>query len=485
MKRLIAFCFIWALAAGPLPGMAAETISKSTDFEQSVVQIEMTRKQYDYMQPWTRRVDQLQKAGVVTGSREILTTAEFLSDLTLLRVQKGGRGKWYPGEVQWIDFHANLAILTCKDDDFWKGMQAVRIAGVTPREGQAQLARWRNGTMESRNLDINRMTVKRGKLTNVDMLFLEVNSDVQGTGWAEPIFKGGQLIGVTSSKEEKTATIIPSAFIKQCLDERKNWKGIGNFAFTWSPAENTESLEYLNLPGEPRGVIVIDTPTNDVVALKIHDVIVEIDGFGIDQKGDYKDPQYGNLNLESLSTRKHWAGDEVKIKVWREDKMLDLKYKLPRIEYTNEVVPDYVFNQEPPYLMLGGLLFQPLTGAFLQNWGATDWQRRAPFRLTYLARKKASPDLPTAVVLSSILPDKFNLGYQDARYLILESMNGQKVRALSDIAEARKHPKDGFHEIVFQKGDSLSRIILDANEADAATQRVLQRYGINEPERLN
>jgi hypothetical protein len=482
MKRL--FVFILAWAATQSFALAADS-SRAGDYEKSIVQIEATRKQYDMVQPWNRRVDQLQKVGVVTGSKEILTTAEFLADLTLLRIQKGGRGKWFNGEVQWIDFHANLAIVTCKDDDFWKGLKSARIADVTPRVGQSQLARWRNGTLETRNLDINRMTVKRGKLTNVDMLFLEVNSDVAGTGWAEPIFKDGALIGITSSKEEKMATIIPSSFIKQCLEERKNWRGVGYFAFTWSPSENPASLEYLKLPGEPRGVIIIDTPTNEVTNLKVHDVIVEIDGFNIDMKGDYKDPQYGNLNLESLSTRKHWAGDEVKIKVWREDKMLDVKYRLPRSEYTNEVVPDYVFNQEPQYLLLGGLLFQPINGPYLQNWGANDWQRRAPFRLTYLARKKATPELPTAVVLSSILPDKFNLGYQDARYLILESMNGQKVRTLRDIAEARNHPKDGFHEIVFQKGDSLSRIILDATETEAATRRVLQRYGINEQEKLN
>jgi hypothetical protein len=231
--------------------------------------------------------------------------------------------------------------------------------------------------------------------------------------------------------------------------------------------------------------VIIETPTNQVTALQRRDVIVEIDGFSIDQKGDYKDPQYGPLNLESLSTRKHWAGDEVKLKVWRGDKFVDVKYRLPKAEYTTEVVPDYVFDREPEYLVMGGLIFQPLTGPYLQSWGASDWQRRAPFRLSFLAKQKSTPDEPSAVVLSQILPDKFNLGYQDARYLVVESMNGVKVRKLRDIAQARKNPHDGFHEVVFQKGDSLSRIILDANETDAATRRVLERYGITDAERLD
>lgn len=481
MSRFIAILICWAGVLAPL----AASSSRLADYEASVVQMEVSRKQYDFVQPWTRRVDQMQKFGVVVGSKEILTTADFMADLTLLRLQKGGRGKWYEGELLWIDPHANLAIVGCKDEAFWKGLKAVRLADVTPRDGEGQMARWRNGSMEVRNLELSRMTVKRGKLTSVDMVFLEIVSDVQGTGWAEPLFKDGSLIGIHSSKEEKSATIIPSSFLKQCLDERKNWRGIGYFAFVWQSAENPASLEHLKLPGDPRGVIVIETPTNEVTALKVHDVILEIDGFAIDQKGDYKDPQYGNLNLESLSSRKRWAGDEVKMKVWRDGKIEEVKYRLPKVDYETQVVPDQVFNEEPEYVLLGGLLFQPLSGPYLRSWGANDWQRRAPFRLTYLSRKKATPDLPSAVVLSSILPDKFNLGYQDARYLILESMNGHKVRNLRDIVEARKHPKDGFHEIVFQKGDSLSRIILDANEANAATARIARRYGINELERLN
>jgi hypothetical protein len=480
MIRLTSILFLLAaLVATP-----AAQKSRPDEMDDSVVQMEVSRRQYDFVQPWTRRVDQLQKVGTVVGPHEILTTAEYLSDVTLLRLQKGGRGKWYQGEIEWADFHANLAIVTCKDDNFWKGLKSVRIADTTPRTGEAQLARWRGGIMELRNLDISRFQVKRGKLTNVDLLFLEVNSEVPGTGWAEPILQNDKLIGITSSKEERTATVIPSSFIKQCLDQRKNWKGIGYFAFVWEPAENPATLEYLKVPGDPRGVIIIETPTNQVTDLKLHDVITEIDGFAIDQKGDYRDPQYGPLNLECLSTRKHWAGDDVKLKIWRGDKFIDVKYQLPKVDYNTEVVPDYVFNKEPEYLLLGGLLFQPLTGPYLQSWGAGDYQRRAPFRLSYLARKKATPDMPSVVVLSQILPDRFNLGYQDARYLVVESMNGQKVRTLRDIAEARKHPKDGFHEVVFEKGDSLSRIILDASQADDATHRVMERYGITDPERV-
>jgi hypothetical protein len=38
--------------------------------------------------------------------------------------------------------------------------------------------------------------------------------------------------------------------------------------------------------------------------------------------------------------------------------------------------------------------------------------------------------------------------------------------------------RDGFHRLDFMKGDSLQRIVLDAEQLGAATQRVQEVYGI-------
>src|SRR4026207_1665355 len=93
---------------------------KENVFEKSIVQVEVTRMQYDYLQPWSKRMGTMQKAGVIIGPDQILTTAVFLADRTLVRLQKGGRGKWWPGEVAWIDYHANVALLTTTNAGFWQ-----------------------------------------------------------------------------------------------------------------------------------------------------------------------------------------------------------------------------------------------------------------------------------------------------------------------------------------------------------------------------
>ena len=82
------------------------------------------------------------------------------------------------------------------------------------------------------------------------------------------------------------------------------------------------------------------------------------------------------------------------------------------------------------------------------------------------------------VILSQVLPDAFNLGYQEYRYLALDSVNDVKITKLDDIKRALGQPSNGYHILKFQKGDSLQKVVLDAGEQVQATQRVLARYGI-------
>src|SRR4051812_36979098 len=100
-----------------------ETRSAPSVWERSIVTIEIARQNYDYYQPWNKRTKRLKRAGVVAAERQILSTADELFDRTLVRVQKNGRGRWWLGEVAWIDYHANLAIISVADDAFWNDLK--------------------------------------------------------------------------------------------------------------------------------------------------------------------------------------------------------------------------------------------------------------------------------------------------------------------------------------------------------------------------
>lgn len=449
--------------------------------ESSVATLEITSKAYDYSQPWIKPSRAVRKHALVLGERELVTTAQNLPDRTLVRAQKRGRGRWYNAEVKWLDYHANVAIVTVTDDAFWEGLKPARIASSVPRKNDYDIIRWRDGNLEIRRADFSKFTVGEGAMSFSPRIHLELNTEIGGLGWAEPVVADDKIVGLTVSKGGNVCTVMPMSFISRVIEAAKQDKypGLGYFDFVWQQGENTATLDYLKLDGESRGAIVIETPrtAGPDYALKRFDLLLQVDGFDVDMEGDYEDPDYGHLMIEALATRRHFAGERIPMKVLREGKVIDLDYVVPKAKYSVELLPMYDLDKEPEYLVAGGLVFQPLDQSFLRSWGE-DWRRRAPFRLVYFSNEAPTPERPSLVLLSQVLPDPFNIGYQEFRTLVLEKVNDRQINQIADLEAALQEPKNGFHRIEFVRGDGLQRILIDASQLETATARVLERYGI-------
>jgi hypothetical protein len=479
MRMLFALILVSLILPGNLG--AADAAQSMRLWERSVITLEVTRKEYDYFQPWSRRSQSATKVGVVTGPRQILTTGRDLQDLTLIRVQKSGRGRWWDAEVEWVDYLANVALITVPDDVFWTGLEPVRLADSLPARPTATILRWSGGTLDMRKGEFSRFAVSNPGFTDAAHAFLELSVELGGAGLGEPAVIDTELIGLVFSQRGNVSQILPAPFIRSVLEAREEggYRGLGYFDFTWQPTENPETHRLLGLPGEPRGVVVIEVPQRkgSQRVLRPRDLILQVEGFDIDIQGDYLDPDYGHLLLENLATRNKRAGDTVRLTLWRDGVEQSVDYVLPRAEDAARLVPEAPYDEEPPYLMAGGLVFQPLTRNYLRSWGQ-DWERRAPFRLAYFRNEEPSLDRPSIVILSLVLPDIYNLGYQEARNLVLERLNGKPVSTLAELADALEHPQEGFHLFDFMKGDSLQRLVLDAEQLAEATRQIQKVYGI-------
>jgi hypothetical protein len=207
------------------------------------------------------------------------------------------------------------------------------------------------------------------------------------------------------------------------------------------------------------------------------DVILQIDGFDIDAEGNYRDPQYKKLCLENLSSRGKWAGMDCKMKIWRDGKEMDLVYKLPKAAYSDELVPSQSFDQDPEYVLAGGFVFVPLSEAYLRSWGPT-WRQQAPFRLSYYDMGKVTAERPQRVVLSQVLPYPANIGYESLRNMVVDEVNGLKIKRISDIMTALKSPINGFDVFKFEPGETVQQAVLDASQIDDANTQIMARYNI-------
>ena len=470
------------LLTGQALGQANES---KANWQDSIVLIDVTRNNFNFRIPWDKRAQSVSKFGAVIEGKELLTTAAGLANHTLVRIQKGGRGKWTNGEVRWIDYQANLAVIGVEDDTFWEGLAPVRFTDAKNLKENLQVIRWRGGNIEKRAAEFSRFSVADANFNQAPRIELKASSEIEGAGKAELMVSKDQVVGLVASKSGSTCSVIPATFITDVLKLRKadQYKGLGYFDFIWQPASNPAVTDYFKLDGNPRGVLVIKPGKKSV--LRLHDIILEVAGFPIDIQGDYLDPDYGHVIMEYLACRNKWAGDILKLKIWRDGKVQDIDYKLPKADFSDNLVRDRPNDVEPTYLIVGGLVFVPLSAEFLSSWGG-DWQRSAPFRLVFYNNQKAKKDQKSLVVLSLVLPDFYNIGYQQrsSQNIVIEKANGNLISTLEDLAKALDKPKDGFHILEFKKGSSLGKIILDAEKLEQANDRIAQRYGIQSLQKL-
>ncbi len=103
-----------------------------------------------------------------------------------------------------------------------------------------------------------------------------------------------------------------------------------------------------------------------------------------------------------------------------------------------------------------------------------------PFTLRYLFMHANhlidDPKLKEFVVLSEILPDEVNAYVSGFKHQVVESINGVKINALSDLPAAFEKDVDGYWIVRFMNNDSP--MILDAKAARQRNADILTRYAV-------
>ncbi|HBR95373.1 MAG TPA: hypothetical protein DEA90_14525 [Opitutae bacterium] len=452
---------------------------QATAFDSSaaLVEIEISKTAYNYRLPWNTSSQQSRKNGIIIGAHQILTTADGFSGQTLCRVRKGGITNQYTANLKWINYYANIAILDVENPVFWEGMRPTRLSENIPQSGELQIIRWRNGRIEERAAEIVRLSIGKSKMSYVNHLTVSASTEMDGTGWAEVILSDNEIVGLTSSYSNDKLNILPAPFIASVLKQQTSGQdlGIGHFDFSVMSGKNPALLQSKGMTNTDIGVVVTKVGAHRLAANTLHvgDVLLAINGFEIDNDGKYIDPTYGRLSLYGLATRDKHAGETLPMRIWRDHQELTIDYILPRAAFEKDLVPQHLYDQAPEYLIAGGLLFQPITGPYLRTYG-----KNKPLLLDYYSYQAELPERHGLVILSSVIPDDYNHGYESIRQLIVDRINGQTIHTLADISKALAQPQDEFHRIEFMPDQGLKHMVLDAATMEAATQRILKHYNI-------
>ncbi len=251
---------------------------------------------------------------------------------------------------------------------------------------------------------------------------------------------------------------IPAPVITHFLKEAEsqNYRGFPSAGFSFFPTRDPALREFAGEKGKNAGGVYVTNVEPGSPAMKaglqVGDIVTAVANNEIDQNGNYVDPLYGKIEFTNLLTAHAYAGDVVPFRVQRSGKPMQLNVTLEHRDAKDYVSPPYNLDQPPRYYV------------HFQSELFPDRNRRV-------------------VILSQVLPANSTIGYDELSYLTVKKVNGKEIKSLDDLADAVKHPVEGFIKV--ETEEDPKQIELDAAQVAAEAQDLQENYGISALHRLN
>ncbi len=455
-------------------------------FKNSIVKIFAMRSRPNYNQPW-QNYPQRSSTGsgfVISGNR-ILTNAHIVANQTFLMVRKPGVQKKYIAKLEAIGNECDMAILKVEDAEFFNGLKALGLGDLPELQTSVTVMGYPVGG--------DNISVTEGIISRIEpivyshsgrrLLAVQIDAAINPGNSGGPVIHNEKVVGIAFqglSQSQSIGYMIPVPVIKHFLKDvnDKKFDGFPHVPFIAEKMENPDLRAWAGMNSKQTGIIVRSLPpeVKESGEFKVDDVIMSIDGVKLDNDATVKFRNDEVIYFGYLIWRKY-LGDNCKFAVLRGGKEITVNYKLHRYK---QLVPRRVFGKLPTYYFIGGLLFVPLSINHLDEY--REWYN-GPINLVYeVINGKISKELQQIVVLSRVLAAEVNVGYQNLGAMIVEKVNGKKIKDLKELISIVESTKKGF--IVFQLKNK-TKIVFDVEKLKKSTPHIMNLYRIPKDRSLN
>ena len=460
----------------------------------SILRVNSTNQVYDLGSPWQKKPPTGRRGlGVLVGDGSILVTADLVANSNFIELELPANAKKSTATIQHIDYESNLALLRATDPEFLAGMIPLKLAEKISIGDSATVLQFEpNGEIARTTGRISSISIAPYPLENVGLLVFKISMPLQQRdgSFTLPAVHGGRLVGLLMRYDSRnqTADIIPMPIISRFLASttQPDFKGFPRLGVSFAPLRDPQLRRFIGLT-EPGGIYVTKvTPKSSAASagLREGDVILAVNGRALDQDGNYEDADYGRILFSHITGTLTPAGGKVVLKILRSGKIEEVPVAMKPLDRSSVVSPSFLSDAAPPYFILGGMVFVELSRPYLQEWGA-EWTKNAPQRLVnYDAFQDELPaDRGKIVVLAQILPTPDTIGYENIENVVIKELNGRLVKSIADLAEAAKHPVEGFQKIKLEEDPTW--LFLDAASIEANRTQLMEHYELPATERLN
>ncbi len=448
---------------------------------QSVVRIFATTQSPAYDCPWQSDApDSCTGSGVVISPGRVLTGAHIVADATFLQVQKVSEPDKMEARVVAINHDADLALLSVADPFLMEEMEPARLGELPNLRSRVSVVGYPVGGEEISITEgvVSRIEVQRYSHSERQLLAVTVDAAINSGNSGGPVLEDGLVVGIafqTLKDAENIGEMVPSNLIRQFLEGAALGKpaSVPGLGLVLQTLENPRLRKRAGLEAGKSGLLVarVEYGSSAWGHLREGDALLSIDGHRIANNGTI---QYrGSFRTACDAVLgDHFVGDRIKLGVLRDGREQELELELKPYR---TIVPRSQYDKAPTYAIYAGLVFQPLSLDYLRTWG--DWWDKAPPELMHHyycgVRTEQKHEI---VVLSKILADAINVGYEELDNTCVLSVNGKVPANMKHFVELL----DCATETVEIRLSDDCLVVLDAVQARSATARILERYDVRQ-----
>ncbi|KAL5079935.1 hypothetical protein RYX36_008356 [Vicia faba] len=448
----------------------------------SVVKIFTVSCSPNYLLPWQNKSQrESMGSGFVIPGRKILTNAHVVADHSFVLVRKHGSPNKYRAQVKAVGHECDLALLIVDSDEFWDGMIPLEFGDIPFLQQAVAVVGYPQG---GDTISVTKGVVSRVEPTQYvhgasQLMAIQIDAAINPGNSGGPAIMGKKVAGVAFqnlSGAENIGYIIPVPVIKHFIsgvEENGKYIGFCSLGLSCQTTENVHLRNHFGMQPGMTGVLVnkINPLSDAYKVLKKDDIILSFDGVSIANDGTVPFRNRERITFDHLVSMKK-LNEKAVVKVLRDGQEIELSIILQPIQ---PLVPVHQFDKLPSYYIFAGLVFVPLTQPYLHEYGE-DWYNASPRRLCERAlRELPKKENQQLVILSQVLMDDINAGYERLADLQVLKVNGTEIDNLEHLCELVENCNtDSLH---FDLDDNRV-IVLNCEAAKIATSRILKRHRI-------
>ncbi|KAF5196937.1 Protease do-like 2 protein, partial [Thalictrum thalictroides] len=198
------------------------------------------------------------------------------------------------------------------------------------------------------------------------------------------------------------------------------------------------------------------------------DVIVSFDGINVGSEGTVPFRSTERIAFRYLISEK-FAGDVAELGIIRQGALMKVQTVLnPRVH----LVPYHIEGGQPSYMIIAGLVFTPLSEPLIDEECEDTIGLKLLTKARYSSAKFKGEQI---VILSQVLANELNIGYEDMGNQQVLKFNGVQIKNIRHLAHLVDSCTSKY--LVFEFEDNFL-VVLEREAAGTASHRILKDYGI-------